>query len=271
MFKKPGLLLSLLGTAILLSIGLAVCSEITINVNVGGTPAAGQITMTSTAATAESPATATVAATQVASEPPADTPAPGASATPTPTATAAAATEAPTSAPTSEAQAATPAPTSAPTQTPAPPTATPEPTRQPLRPTAPSCESYQGTTYTVVLNESQINTMLDAVLQATERAYVDTRSVSLQNGQITAQVRYEGPGGQTVDGVLVLAVEARNYDVHVTVVQAQIGQAGMTDARKAAINTTLERALETEMAQAHDYTCVASITIAGGTMTIVYY
>jgi hypothetical protein len=33
----------------------------------------------------------------------------------------------------------------------------------------------------------------------------------------------------------------------------------------------LEGALETEMAQAHDYTCVEAVTIASGTMTIVYY
>jgi hypothetical protein len=266
----------------LLVLSLAGCRGLQ-NINVGSTTVVTVLVeVTSTPTPVDTPAV----------QAPSATPPLGASATPTtqaaaPTAVPAAPTSAPTSAPTAESQTSSnPAPTSPPptptpppptltppppTPTPPPPTPTPIPTRQPLMPTPPSCASYQGQTYTIVLNEQQINTMLDAVLKATERAYVNTRSVSLQNGQITAQVQYKGPGGQTVDGVLVLAVTSRNYDLQVSIVQAQVGQVGMTDARKAAINTALERALETQMAQAHDYTCVDAVTIANGTLTIVYH
>jgi len=52
-----------------------------------------------------------------------------------------------------------------------------------------------------------------------------------------------------------------------------VPEAGLTSTWlvTAAINVALENALETQMAQAHDYTCVDSVTIANGTMTVVYH
>jgi|GEM_PF-976702 len=170
------------------------------------------------------------------------------------------------------APAATPLPTvnaGAPTPVPVAP-ATTQPTSLPLgRPTPTPITS--DTKYTVVITEDQIKTLLNSSIGAAERTFIGTTSVSLQNGQISANATYQGPGGQTVNGTLILAVSASNCDLKVTVIQATIGPAGMTDARKAAISANMERLLAQTLAQYRDYRCVESVTIADGKMTIVYY
>jgi hypothetical protein len=130
-----------------------------------------------------------------------------------------------------------------------------------------SCAAYEGEAYTVTWNSEQVNALLDGALLASERGYVGTRGVTLENDQIAAQVEYKVPGG-TVKGDLVLGIGASNGDLVVTVVHAQIGQIGMTEARKAAINRAVELAIK---AQLRDFRCIDSATARGGVLTIVYH
>ncbi|MEK7278827.1 MAG: hypothetical protein AAB427_15870, partial [Chloroflexota bacterium] len=73
------------------------------------------------------------------------------------------------------------------------------------------------------------------------------------------------------NGTVVIAVSASNCDLVVSIVQATVGQFNMTDAHKAALSAAYQTALSTALAQAHDYTCVDSATIANSTMTVVYH
>jgi len=152
------------------------------------------------------------------------------------------------------------APTSPPAATPttAPPTAKPAPTSA-------------STQYTVIFTEAQVNAMLNSAMGATQQNFVSTASISLQNGQISTNTTFKGPGGTTVNGQLVIAVSASNCDLRVTIVQATIGQLNMTEAQKAALSQSLEKAIESQLAQVHDYKCVDSVTIANGVMTIKYH
>jgi len=226
---------------------------ITVNVVSAAAAPAGTASATSAAATPNAPATTSAGST---------------SNTPAPTQSSAAATTAPTAAftatalPTMNAAAPTVAATVAPTATPVPgATLAARPTPTPIT---------SGAKYTVVLTEDQIMAMINSSVAATDRNYVSA-SVHLQNGQISANTTYKGLGGQTVKGTLILAVSASNCDLHVTVIQATIGQVGMTDAHKAAISANMERLLSRTFAQYHDYRCVESVTIANGAMTVVYY
>ncbi len=234
----------------------------------GATGEAG-ITVNVVSAAAAAPA-GTASATSAAATPsaPATTSAGSTSNTPAPTKSSAAATTAPAAAftatalPTMNAAAPTTAAVVAPTATPVSTAAlAARPTPTPIT---------SGAKYTVVLTEDQIMAMINSSVAATDRNYVSA-SVHLQNGQISANTTYKGLGGQTVNGTLVLAVSASNCDLHVTVIQATIGQVGMTDAHKAAISTNMERLLSRTFAQYHDYRCVESVTIANGAMTVVYY
>ncbi len=231
----------------------------------GATGEAGITINVVSAAAAAPTGTAGAAATPNA---PAPTSAGSTSNTPAPTKSSAAATTAPTAAiiatalPTVNAAAPTIVAAVAPTATPVPgATLAVRPTPTPIT---------SGTKYTVVLTEDQIMAMINSSVAATDRNYVSA-SVRLQNGQISANTTYKGLGGQTVNGTLILAVSASNCDLHVTVIQATIGQVGMTDAHKAAISANMERLLSRTFAQYHDYRCVESVTIANGAMTVVYY
>lgn len=166
-----------------------------------------------------------------------------------------------------------------PTQAPAEPTQAPaEPTpdnndapQQPQVPELPDCGSYDGQTYTLVLTEQQVNALITTALQTAGQVYVQSASVGLQDGQITVKAKVKPTVGPAVDALVVVRVSVQNYDLYVEIVQAQVGQMTLNDNRKAAINTALKTALEAEMAQAHDYSCVQSVTIQNGSMTIVYH
>ncbi|MFQ5400610.1 MAG: hypothetical protein ACE5E7_13565 [Anaerolineae bacterium] len=128
-----------------------------------------------------------------------------------------------------------------------------------------------GTQYTLIFKEDEINAMISQALAASGADYVATKSISLQDGTIAQYSTYSIPAGRIVEGVLAVKVWAANGDVQVLVVQGTIGQFNMTDARKAAVSAAFANALESEMAQAHDYTYVDSITIANGVMTVLYH
>ncbi|MGC9356833.1 MAG: hypothetical protein ACP5GX_03160 [Anaerolineae bacterium] len=128
----------------------------------------------------------------------------------------------------------------------------------------------EAQSYTVVWTEEQMSTILDGAFMGVERAFLGIRSVSLQDGKITVYSQYEAPRG-TVDATFIFGVTTQNYDLIVTLEHAQIGQIGVTDARKNAINSAVQWALESQIAQGRDYTCFDSAVAANGTLTIVYH
>jgi hypothetical protein len=158
------------------------------------------------------------------------------------------------------------APTDFPPETAVPGSGTAVPERVPT-----SAANTGGVVYTLIFTETQINALLAQALDASPANYVSSAGVSLQNGQISQSATFSGPGGTTVNGNLTVAVSASSGDLHVTVVNATIGQFNMPEATKAAISAAFEQALESALAAAHDYNYVDSVTIADGVMVVRYH
>lgn len=219
--------------AIVLLLVLTACSPVTINVN--------------------SEPSATPAPTQSAPEPTA--PAAEPTSEPAPTEAAPAATE-------------PPAATEIPAATAVPGSGTAVPQTVPT-----SAANPQGVAYTLIFTEAQINSQMNTAISSTQTDFISSSGISLQNGAITKYTTHSaaGPGGKTVDGLIVIAVSASGCDLYVSVVQATVGQFSMTEARKAALNAAYTTALTSALSAAHDYTCVDSVTIENGVMTVVYH
>lgn len=219
--------------ALLVALLLSACGGVSVNVNVGPT-----------------------------AQPTSADSAPEATATTEPTAAA------PTEAAPAGGESPTEAPTALPAETAVPGSGTAVPQTVPT-----TASNPQGTAYTLVFTEAQINGWFNNAISSTQTDFVSSSGVSLQNGQISKNTVHSaaGPGGKTVNGQIVLGVSAANCDLGVTVVKATVGQFAMTDARAAAISNAFELALSTALAQAHDYTCVDSVTIANGVMTVTYH
>jgi hypothetical protein len=166
----------------------------------------------------------------------------------------------------------TPLPTTAPTRVAVTSSATPiapSATKTAPRPTATVAASNPKRT--LALTEAQATALINTALAASEYDSISVSSVSLQNGQITIKGTYKGPGGITVNGVIVVAVSATGCDLKITVLQAQVGQFAIPDARKAQINQAINKAITSTVAQQYDYRCIESVTIANGVMKVMYY
>lgn len=162
----------------------------------------------------------------------------------------------------------TPPPSAVPTNPPAVPTATsaPAPTKAPAPTTAPTV-----TQYILTLNEEQFNAIANAAMLPGILWYVDSASVTLQNSQVAIMANYSPPNVKPSIARVVLAVSASNCDVHVTIVGATLGYSPLSETQKAALVQSIEQRLKNQIAQQRNYSCVDSITIANGTMTIKYH
>ncbi|MBI5034914.1 MAG: Ig-like domain-containing protein [Chloroflexi bacterium] len=146
------------------------------------------------------------------------------------------------------------------TSPPAPPTLAPTPTRPPA--------TIQ---YSISLNEAQVGAMINQIIAASNQNDVSITGVSLQNGQIIANTSVKGPFGVLLTGRVVVAVTAAKCDVQATITEATAGPLSLTETQKADWDRAIEELIRKQIAAAHSYTCIDSITIANGTMTIKFH
>jgi hypothetical protein len=162
----------------------------------------------------------------------------------------------------------TPVPTAAPTTPPAAPTATsaPAPDRTLTPTTAPTVLQY-----TFTLNEEQFNAVANEAMSPGVIWYADNASVKLQNGQVAISANYYPPNIKPSIANVVLTVGASNCNIRVSIVGATLGYSTLPEYQKALLAQSIERLLARQVAQQRAYTCVDSITIGAGVMTIKYH
>jgi hypothetical protein len=166
----------------------------------------------------------------------------------------------------------TPALTAAPTTPPAAPTASsaPAPTRT-LMPTAAPTAAPTVMLYALTLNEENLNTIADDAMSPGVIWYADSASVKLQNGQVAISANYYPPNIKPSIANVVLTVGASNCSIRVSIVGASLGYWTLPEYQKALLAQSIERLLTRQVAQQRAYTCVDSITIGAGVMTIKYH
>ena len=170
-------------------------------------------------------------------------------------------------------------PTTAPTATSAPsPTRTVVPTVLPTTaPTATSAPSPTRTVvptvmqYTFTVNEEQFNEIANDALSPSIVWYADSASVTLQNGQVGISANYYPPNIKPSIAKVSLAASASNCNLRVSVVGATFGYSALPEPQKTALGQSIERMLTYQVAQQRNYTCIDSVTIANGLMTIKYH
>ena len=200
-------------------------------------------------------ACATPTPTPTATKPPAPTALPAVS-TPVPTATSAPRptnTAVPTAVPT-----VAPTATSAPTAT-----RTSVPTAVPTA--VPTVMQY---TYTV--NEEQFNEIANNALSPSVVMYADNARVKLQDGQITISANYYPPNVKPSFARLVLTARANSCKPSISIVGASFGYSSLPPAQQATFRQLVEQRLTYILTQQRPFTCIDSITVGGGIMTIKY-
>lgn len=162
----------------------------------------------------------------------------------------------------------TPVPTAAPTTPPAAPTATsaPAPTKASAPTAAPTVMQY-----TLTLSEDDFNAMVNDAMRPSHVHYVYNASATLQTEQIAFTATFAPPNLKPTTASGALAVSATNCNIHITVVAVTLGLLALPEADKAALGQSIEQLLKNQIAQQHKYTCVDSIAIANGAMTIKYH
>jgi hypothetical protein len=158
------------------------------------------------------------------------------------------------------------------------PTPTLTPTRAPVanvtrlvvatpRPATPTVASVARS---ITFTEAQMLALINTALAGSEFNYLSVSAVKFQNGQIVINGTYTAPGGIKVNGYVTLAVTAKNCDLQVSIVAAQIGQFPIPDSRKAQMSAAIDQALSSAIASPASSRCVETITIANGKMTVTY-
>ena len=164
-------------------------------------------------------------------------------------------------------------PTALPTVAPTP-TSLPSPTRTVAPTAAPTITPTAAPTmvqYTFTLNEENLNTIANDALSPSVIWYADSASVKLQNGQVAISANYYPPNIKPSIANLVLTVGASNCNIRVSVVGATLGYTTLPEYQKALLAQSIERLLTRQVAQQRAYTCIDSITIGAGVMTIKYH
>ena len=163
----------------------------------------------------------------------------------------------------------TPVPTVAPTSVPTA-TSAPVPTKA-ATPTAPPTAAPTVTQYALTVNEEQFNTIVNDAMRLSQVQYVSNASVKLQNGQIAITATFTPPFLKPSTANAVLAASVSSCDLRVSVVAATLGLFTPTDEQKAALGQSIERLLKSQVTQQRQSTCVDSVSVAGGVMTIKYH
>ena len=194
--------------------------------------------------------------TPTATKPPAPT-VPPATNTPIPTATSA---PQPTN---------TAVPTALPTVAPTP-TSLPSPTRT-VAPTVTPTAAPTMVQYTYTVNEQQFNEIANDALPPSVVTYADSASAKLQDGQITISANYYPPNVKPSIAKITLTAKASNCALSVSVVSATLGYTSLPGTLQAALSQLLAERIRYQLAQQRQSTCVDSVSVAGGVMTIKYH
>jgi hypothetical protein len=191
-----------------------------------------------------------------------------ASPTPTPTATKPPAptnTSAPTTAPTAT-RAPVPTNTVAPT---AIPTTAPTATRT-LVPTVAPTFTPTPVQYTFTVNEAQFSAIANDAMSPSVVMYADNARVKLQNNQIVITADYFPINIKPSIANIVMTASASQCALKLSIVGATFGYTSLSEPQKSWLRQALERLVLYQLGQQRAYTCVDSVAISGGVMTIKY-
>jgi len=125
--------------------------------------------------------------------------------------------------------------------------------------------------YTFTVNEEQFNEIANDALSPSIVWYADNASVTLQNGQVGISANYYPPNIKPSIAKVSLAASASNCNLRVSVVGATFGYSALPEPQKTALGQSIERMLTYQVAQQRNYTCIDSVTVANGLMTIKYH
>ena len=143
---------------------------------------------------------------------------------------------------------------------------TPIPTKAAAPTSAPTVMQY---TYTV--NEQQFNDIANGALSPSVVMYADSASVKLQDGQVTISANFYPPNIKPSTGRVVLIASANNCKLSISVVSTTFGYTSLPGTQQAALGQSIERMLTYQLAQQRQSTCVDSVSVVGGVMTIKYH
>ncbi|MBM3130113.1 MAG: hypothetical protein FJ009_16000 [Chloroflexi bacterium] len=153
------------------------------------------------------------------------------------------------------------------------PTAIPTTAPTAMRPIVPTvAPTFTPTVvqYTYTVNEEQFSAIANDVLSPGVVMYADNARVKLQDGKIAITADYFPINIKPTIASIALTASASNCALKLSVVGATFGYASLTEAQKSWIRQATERLLLYRIGQARAITCIDTVSISGGVMTIKY-
>ncbi len=125
--------------------------------------------------------------------------------------------------------------------------------------------------YTFTVNEEQFNKVANDALAPRVIWSADSATVKLQDNQIAISANYYPPNIKPSISRVVLAASAKNCKLSIAVVGATFGYSALPETQQTDLSQSVEQILAYQLAQQRNYTCVDSVTVGGGVMTIKYH
>jgi len=126
------------------------------------------------------------------------------------------------------------------------------------------------TQYTFTVNEEQFSTIANDALSPGIVMHATNARVKLQDGQIVITADYFPINIKPSIAKIVLTASASNCTLKLSIVGATFGYTSLSEPQKSWIRQEMERILLYQIGQQRAFTCIDSVSIAGGVMTIKY-
>ncbi len=149
------------------------------------------------------------------------------------------------------------------------PTTAPTATRTVIPTTAPTF-TPMPVQYTFTVNEAQFSEIANDAMSPGVVMYADNAAVKLQDGQIAITADYFPVNIKPSIATVALTASASNCALKLSVVGATFGYTSLTEAQKSWLRQAIERILLYQLGQQRAFTCVDSVSVSGGVMTIKY-